>query len=93
MAKKRRKTASATEIKPINIVDTLRAEIEEAVELMSPHFPDEDDNALRNRAMGEWRRERYHNGGWPDFAELAKAEAEAVGRCGCGKRSSPRYHS
>jgi hypothetical protein len=71
MAKKQRKAASAIETK---ILDTLRAEIEEAVELQRPYFPDDDDDALRARAEA-WRSKRYANGSWPDFAEVAKAEA------------------
>jgi hypothetical protein len=76
MAKKRRKTASAVG-KPIDVFQTMRDEIAEAVELMRPHFPNDDEDDLRARAEA-WRWKRYADGRWPDFAEVAKAEvAEA----------------
>jgi hypothetical protein len=74
MAKKRRKTATAINIKSIDVLATILDEIAEAVELMRPHFPGDDEDALRSRAEA-WRSERYAAGHWPDFAEVAKAEA------------------
>jgi len=71
MAKKQRKAATATNIKPIDGLQTMIHEIAEAVELMRPHFPADDENALRRRAES-WRWQRYANGTWPDFAEVPK---------------------
>jgi hypothetical protein len=73
MAKKR-KAATASNIKSFNILATMRDEIAEAVELMRPHFPADDDDALRRRAEAS-RSRRYANGTWPDFAEVAKAQS------------------
>jgi hypothetical protein len=71
---KKRKPASAINIKSFNILATMRDEIAEAVELQLPHFPDNDEDTLLRRAV-TWRPERYATGHWPDFAEVAKAEA------------------
>ena len=72
MAKRRKPT---TETRPIDSFATLLAEIAEAVELMRPHFPNDYEDALRHRAT-TLRAERYRTGRWPDFEQLAKAEAE-----------------
>src|ERR1700745_1142955 len=84
MAKKQRKPAAnkqskpAAEIKTIDVLGTLLDEITEAVELMRPHFPNGDDDALRHRAMA-LRAKRYQGGHWPDFEQLARTEAaEAI---------------
>jgi hypothetical protein len=74
MAKKRRNAATAIEIKPVNILATILAEIAGAVELLRPHFPADAEDTLRRRAEA-WRPKRYASGRWPDFAEVAKAEA------------------
>jgi hypothetical protein len=71
---KKRKAASAINIKSFNILATMLDEIAEAVELQRPHFPDDDEDTVRRRAEA-WRPKRYANGTWPDFAEVAKAEA------------------
>jgi hypothetical protein len=71
---KKRKPRSRIEIKPIDVLATMADELAEAVELQRPHFPADDDKTLRGRAEA-WRAKRYQNGHWPDFAELAKAEA------------------
>ncbi len=76
MAKKR-KAATAIDIKPINVLATLADEIAEAIELQRPHFPNDDDDTLRARAKA-WRQVRYANGRWPDFARVAEAEAAAA---------------
>jgi hypothetical protein len=64
-----------------DILETMRAELAEAVELMRPHFPEESDSDLLNRAEC-WRPWRYQKGRWPDFAEMAKQkeQAEAVAK-------------
>ena len=56
-----------------DILVTMANEIDEAVELMRPHFPDSDDASLRRRAEG-LRCYRYKDGHWPDFAEIARWE-------------------
>jgi hypothetical protein len=71
---KKRKAATTINVKSFNILATMLAEIAEAVEFMRPHFLNDDEDALRRRAEA-WRWKRYANGTWPDFAEVAKAEA------------------
>jgi hypothetical protein len=70
MTKKQRKAATAISTKPIDVFQTILAEIAEAVELMRPHFPADDDDALRDRALA-WRAERYVTGHWPDWSNIA----------------------
>ena len=61
-----------------DILVTMASEIDEAVELMRPHFPDSDDASLRRRAVSlRWRR--YQEGRWPDFAEIARDAAIEAG--------------
>jgi hypothetical protein len=86
MAKKRRNAATAIEIKPVNILATILAEIAEAIELQLPYFPDNDEDTLLARAMA-WRPKRYATGHWPDFAKVAKAEAIKEEQC-----NDPTYH-
>jgi hypothetical protein len=68
MAKKR-KRAGAISIKPIDVFHTIIDEIAEAIELQRPHFPADDEDALRGRAIA-LRAERYRIGHWPDFAGM-----------------------
>ena len=56
------------------IIESLKAEISEAVELQRAHFPNDDELTLRNRAE-QFRPQRYKEGRWPDFAAVAKQEA------------------
>jgi hypothetical protein len=74
MTKKQRKPRMQFEVKPIDVLATMLDEIAEAIELQRPHFPNDDDDALRARAEA-WRSRRYAAGHWSDFAEVAKAEA------------------
>ena len=60
-----------------DIIETMRAEIDEAVELMRPHFPNDSDADLIARAQC-WRWRLYKEGHWPDFAEMARKEAAEV---------------
>jgi hypothetical protein len=71
---RQKKPSAATEIKSIDVLSTMRAEIAEAVGLMRPHFPADDEEALRHRAEG-FRSDRYSTGQWPDFAQIAEDEA------------------
>jgi hypothetical protein len=71
---KKRRSRSQIEIKPIDVMATMRDEIAEAVELMRPHFPADDEDALRNRAEA-LRAQHYQTGRWPDFKKVAAAEA------------------
>jgi hypothetical protein len=79
MTKKTRKPRLQFATKSIDVFQTMIDEIAEAVELMRPHFPADDEDALRDRAMA-WRAERYQIGHWPNFKEMAKAEVAADGR-------------
>ena len=56
------------------IIETLKAEIAEAVELQRAHFPNDDELTLRYRAE-QFRPQRYKEARWPDFAAIAKREA------------------
>jgi hypothetical protein len=56
------------------IIESLKAEIAEAVELQRAHFPNDDELTLRNRAE-QFRWQRYRDGRWPKFAAVAKQEA------------------
>ena len=55
-----------------DILETMRA-LAEAVELMRPHFPEDSEDELLARAE-YWRQDRYQEGRWTDFAEVAKEE-------------------
>jgi hypothetical protein len=57
------------------IIESLKAEIAEAVELQRAHFPNDDELTLRNRAE-QFRWQRYRDGRWPRFAAIAKREAD-----------------
>jgi hypothetical protein len=62
-------------VKGLDILETMKAEIAEAVELMRPHFPSFNEDSLRRRAES-LRAQRYRDGHWPDFAAMAKKETE-----------------
>jgi hypothetical protein len=85
MAKKR-KPRLQFEGKRIDGLQTIMAEIAEAIELQLPYFPDDDEDTLLDRAVA-WRPERYATGHWPDFAKVAKAEAIKEEQC-----NDPTYH-
>jgi hypothetical protein len=73
LTKKQRKPRSQIEIKSIDVLATIIDELAEAVALMRPYFPDDDEATLCGRAMA-LRAERYRIGRWPDFSEVANAE-------------------
>ena len=56
------------------IIESLKVEIAEAIELQRAHFPNESELTLRNRAE-QFRPYRYKEARWPDFAAVAKQEA------------------
>jgi hypothetical protein len=56
------------------IIESLKAEINEAIELQRAHFPNDDEVTLRHRAE-QFRAQRWKEGRWPDFAAVAKREA------------------
>jgi hypothetical protein len=60
-----------------DVLATMKAEIEECVALLRRHFPTENAQQLRCRAM-DLRAERYQTGRWPTDKELAK-QAEREG--------------
>jgi hypothetical protein len=47
----------------------MRAEIEECVALLRPHYPEASDKELRRRAEC-MRSRRYELGKWPDDADI-----------------------
>jgi hypothetical protein len=55
------------------IIESLKAEINEAIELQRAHFPNDDEMTLRHRAE-QFRAQRWKEGRWPDFAAAAKRE-------------------
>jgi hypothetical protein len=56
------------------IIESTKAEINEAVELQRVHFPNDDEVTLRHRAE-QFRPQKWKEGRWPDFAAVAKKEA------------------
>jgi hypothetical protein len=56
------------------IIESTRAEINEAIELQRAHFPNDDEVTLRHRAE-QFRSQKWKEGRWPDFAAVAKREA------------------
>jgi hypothetical protein len=54
-------------------VESMQAEIEEAIDLQLAHFPHDKKMTLRHRAE-KYRADRYEKGCWTDFAEVAKKE-------------------
>jgi hypothetical protein len=74
--------------KGLDIIETLKAEIAEAVEMMRPHFPGDSEDSLCHRAES-LRAQRYRDGHWPDFAEIARKEAEAAAEAACNVLCDP----
>jgi hypothetical protein len=60
-----------------DLLETLKAETAEAIEMMRPHFPNRSEDSLRQLAEA-LRSERYRSGRWPDFAEIARNESGAL---------------
>lgn len=56
------------------IIESIKAETNEAIELQRVHFPNDDEVMLRHRAE-QFRSHRYKESRWPDFADVAKLEA------------------
>ena len=59
-----------------DILETMEAELDECVALLRPHYPEEKNEQLRNRATG-MRQERYARGRWPSDNEIAEMKAAA----------------
>jgi hypothetical protein len=57
------------------IIESTKAEINEAIELQRAHFPNDDEVTLRHRAE-QFRAQKWKEGRWPDFAAVAKREAD-----------------
>ena len=49
---------------------TMLAEIDYGISILRPHYPDEDDASLKERAMA-MRPKCYQTGRWPTDEELA----------------------
>jgi hypothetical protein len=58
-------------------LESLKAEIAEAMEMMRPHFPNRSEDSLRHLAEA-LRSERYRSGRWPDFVEMARKESSTL---------------
>jgi hypothetical protein len=59
-----------------DVLESMRLELAEAIEMMRPFFPEDSDDSLYGRAL-KLRPYRYQNGHWPDFAEIAERERVA----------------
>jgi hypothetical protein len=66
-----------------DILETLKAEIEEGIEILRPHYPIDAD--LRTIAE-YWRPQFYQRGRWPtaEEIEVGKARLAEVGQGGGG---------
>jgi hypothetical protein len=73
MGKQKTRRVEPTPLNTYNL-ETMAAEIDECVELLRPHYPDADEEALRNHARC-LRSERYERGHWPSAKEIAAAKA------------------
>ena len=56
-----------------DLLSTMADEIAEAVEILRPHYPEDGEADLRQRAEA-LRGERYQSGRWPSSDELAIAK-------------------
>jgi hypothetical protein len=63
-----------TKVVTHGIIESNKAEINEAIELQRAHFPIDDEVTLRHRAE-QFRPQKWKEGRWPDFAAVAKREA------------------
>jgi hypothetical protein len=59
----------------IDVLESLNAELDECAALLRPHYPDENDEQLRARAM-YWRPKRHETGRWPSSQEIEEYKAE-----------------
>jgi hypothetical protein len=57
------------------ILESNKREIAEAIELQRAHFPNDDEVTLQHRAE-HFRAQKWKQGHWPDFAAVAKKEAD-----------------
>jgi len=73
-------------------LESLRAEIAEAIEMMRPHFPNRSEDSLRQLAEA-LRSERYRCGRWPDFVEMARKESDALAAVITAGITAHRSHS
>jgi hypothetical protein len=58
-----------------DILETMRAELDEGAALLRPHYPNADDDSLRQHAE-YWRPWRYKMGRWPSAEEIETAKAK-----------------
>jgi hypothetical protein len=61
----------------IDVLETLKAELDWCVALLRPHYPEEDDAQLRDRAI-DLRAECYARGRWPSDNEIVARKAKAA---------------
>jgi hypothetical protein len=59
-----------------DLLQTLSADLDECVELLRSHYPDECDEALRGRAAQDWRAAYYSKGRWPTDQEIEAKKAK-----------------
>jgi hypothetical protein len=64
-----KKKATAPKSSTTDILETMRAELAEGVEILRPLYPEEKDKELRRRAQ-DLRGWRYEQGRWPTAEEL-----------------------
>ena len=61
----------------VDSLATLRGELDENVELLQPHYPDDGERLLLDRAMS-WRRWCYQNGRPLTDQDIIDAKAKAA---------------
>jgi hypothetical protein len=59
----------------IDVLEIIKDELDECVALLRPHYPADDDDTLRERAVG-WRQSRYAKGRWPTDEEIETRKAK-----------------
>jgi hypothetical protein len=57
-----------------DILETMKAELDEGASLLRRHYPDDDEQQLLDRARS-WLQRRYQLGRWPE-EEMTKRKAE-----------------
>jgi len=72
-----------------DVLENMKAELDECVVLLRPHYPEEDNEQLHDHATG-MRMERYARGRWPSDDELVKKKAAAVAKAAAEKAAAEK---
>ena len=60
-----------------DILETMKAELDESVEVLRRHYPHDDERQLLDRAI-YWRPWRYERGRWLTDQDIIDAKAKAA---------------